>query len=89
MIRDALEERDGKREGGSRGRGCVPAKPLQSCLTLATPWTKTCQAPLSMRSSRKEYQSTLLCPPPEDLPDPGMEHVPLMPPALAGGFFTH
>ena len=69
MIRDALEERDGKREGGSRGRGCVPAKPLQSCLTLATPWTKTCQAPLSMGFSRQEYWSGLPCPPPGDLPN--------------------
>ena len=36
------------------------AKPLQSCLTLAMPWTKTCQAPLSMRSSRKEYWSVAM-----------------------------
>ena len=28
------------------------------------------------------------CPPPEDLPDPGMEPASLMSPALAGGFFT-
>ena len=60
----------------------------QLCPTLAMPWTKTCQAPLSMRSSRKEYWSMLLCPPPGDLPDPGMEPVPLMPSALAGRFFT-
>ena len=28
------------------------------------------------------------CPPPGDLPDPGIKHVSLMSPALAGGFFT-
>ena len=28
------------------------------------------------------------CPPPGDLPDPGIEPVPLTSPALAGGFFT-
>ena len=38
-----------------------------------------------MESSRQEYWSGLLFPPPEDLPNPGMEPVS---PALAGGFFT-
>ena len=32
-----------------------------------------CQAPQSMGFSRQEYWSGLPCPPPEDLPDPGME----------------
>ena len=45
------------------------------------------QAPLSMEFSRQEYQSGLSFPPPGDLPDPGMEHVSLASPALAGGFF--
>ena len=31
------------------------------------------QAPLTMRFSRQEYWSGLLFPPPEDLPDPGIE----------------
>ena len=35
------------------------AKPLQSCLTLETPWTVACQAPLSMGFSRQEYWSGL------------------------------
>ena len=30
----------------------------------------------------------LPCPPPADLPDPGIEPVSLMSPTLAGGFFT-
>jgi len=38
--------------------------------------------------SRQEYWGGLPCPPPEDLPDPGIEHASLMSPALAGGFFT-
>ena len=46
------------------------------------------QAPLSMGFSRQEYWSWLPCPPPGDLPDPGIEPVSLMSPALAGGFFT-
>ena len=31
------------------------------------------QAPLPMGFSRQEYWSGLPCPPPEDLPDPGIE----------------
>ena len=46
------------------------------------------QAPLSVGFSRQEYCSELLCPPPGNLPDPGMEPVSLKSPALAGGFFT-
>ena len=47
-----------------------------------------CQDPLFMGFSRQEYWSGLLCPPPEDLPDPGTKSASLMPPTLAGGFFT-
>ena len=54
----------------------------------ATLWTVEHQTPLSMGFSRQEYWSGLLCPPPGDLPDPGIEPVSLMCPALAGGFFT-
>ena len=45
----------------------------KSCLTLATPWTVACQAPLSMGFSRHEYWSRLPFPSPGDLPDPGIE----------------
>ena len=50
-----------------------------------TPGTVARQAPLSMRFSRQEYWSGLPCPPPGDLPNPGIEPVC---PALAGRFFT-
>ena len=40
---------------------------------FATPWTLTGQAPLSMGFSRQEYWSALPCPPPGDLPKPGIE----------------
>ena len=33
--------------------------------------------------------SRLPCPPPRDLPDPGIKPESLMSPALAGGFFSH
>ena len=59
---------------------------------FATPKAKglafACQAPLSMEFSRQEYWSGLPCPPPEDLPNPGIELVSLTSPALAGGFFS-
>ena len=42
----------------------------QSCLTL---WTVARQAPLSMGLLREEYWSGLPFPPPQDLPDPGIE----------------
>ena len=53
--------------------------------SFATPWTVTCQAPLSMGCPSQEYWSGLLFPSPGDLPDPGSKPVS---PALAGGFFT-
>ena len=43
---------------------------------------------LPMRFSRQEHWSGLPCPPPEDLPNPGIELVSLMSRALAGRFFT-
>ena len=46
-------------------------------------WTAVCQALLSTGFSRREYWTGLPCPPPGDLPDPGIE---LMSPAQAGGF---
>ena len=46
---------------------------IKSCLTRATPWTATCQAPLSMGFFGREYWSGLPFPSPGDLPDPGME----------------
>ena len=45
----------------------------KSCLTLATPWTVTCWAPLFIGFSRQEYWNGLPFPSPGDLPDPGIE----------------
>ena len=36
-------------------------------------WTVACQAPLVHGISRQEYWSGLSCPPPRDLPNPGIE----------------
>ena len=41
-----------------------------------------------MGFSRQKGWSVLLCPPPGDLPDPGIEPTSLMSPALSSRFFT-
>ena len=63
------------------------AKSFQLCLTLRD--AMDCSPPdSSVHGDSQEYWSGLPCPPPEDLPDPGIEPTSLMSPALAGGFFT-
>ena len=52
---------------------------VQLCVTL---WTIAHQAPLSMGLSRQEYWSGLPCPPPGDLPDPGIKPASPVSPAL-------
>ena len=52
------------------------------------PWTIACQAPLSMEFHRQEYWSGVSFPLPGDLPDSGIEHMSIVSPALAGGFFA-
>ena len=48
----------------------------------AAPWTEARQVPLSMKFSRQEYWSGLPCPPPWDLPNPGIEPTSPAAPAL-------
>ena len=50
---------------------------------FVTPWTVACRAPLSMGFSGQENWSGLPCPPPGDLPDPGIKP---MSPALQVDF---
>ena len=54
---------------------------------FVTLWTVAHQVPLSMEFSRQEYWSGLPCPPPRDVPNPGIQPMSLM--LLAGGFFTN
>ena len=60
--------------------------------TLCDPMTLARQAPLSMGFSRHERWSGLPCPPPGDLPDPGINPgigpMSLMSPESVGRFFT-
>ena len=46
---------------------------LSRVWVFATPWTVAHQVPLSVGFSRQKYWSRLLLPPPEYLPDPGIE----------------
>ena len=45
----------------------------QSCLTLCNPMDSSPPGPLSVGFSGQEYWSGLPCPPPGDLPNPGVE----------------
>ena len=57
-----------------------------SCILLfVIVWAIVCQAPLFMGFSRQEYWNGLPCPPPGDLPDPGIKPKSLRSPALPGG----
>ena len=67
---------------------CGHAKLLQLCLTLCDPMTIAHQAPLSRGFSRQEYWSGLPFLPPGGLPNPRIEPMSLVFPALAGEFFT-
>ena len=59
------------------------------CVWLfATLWTIAHQTPLSMEFSSQEYWSGLPCPPPGDLPEPGIKPTSLMSSALASRLFT-
>ena len=55
---------------------------------LTTLFTLACQATLSRIFSRQEYWSGVPCPPLGDFPNPGIEPMSFMSPALAGGSFT-
>ena len=67
---------------------CACAHSFNCFRLFVTLWTVALQAPLSMEFSRQEYWIRLPFPPPGDLPNPEIEPVSLVSPALAGGFFT-
>ena len=73
---------------------CVLIASVASVVSdAATSWTAAHQAPLSMGFSRQGYWSGLPCPPPGDLPNPGVkpESLPPVPPGKLPGLeqLTH
>ena len=74
---------------GSLPRSHTPQLKILPCMLspsvmslFATTWSVACQAPLSMGFSRREYWSGLPFPPPGELPNPGVESVFPMSPAI-------
>ena len=66
---------------------CVSTQLFSRVWLFVTPWTISCQFPLSMEFSKQEYWSGLPCPPAGDLPNPGIKLASLTSPALVGRFF--
>ena len=75
-------------DGKLVSRVCVCVCVFSRVQLFVTTWTVAHQAPLSMGFSRQEHWSGLPCPPPRDLPDPGLESVSPSSPAMAGRLFT-
>ena len=71
-----------------RLRMCMRAKSPQSCLTLYDPMDCSPTGSSVIGFSRQEYWSGLPCPPPGDLPNPGIKPTSPAAPACAGVFFT-
>ena len=69
-------------------RTCLHAQSLSHVQLFTNPWTVARQAPRSMEFSRQGYWSGLPFPSPRDLPNPGIEPVSPVFPALASRFFT-
>ena len=63
-------------------------KLLQLCLTLCNPVDYSPPGSSVYGFSRQKYWDGLPCPPPGDLPDPGIEHASFRSPALSGRLFT-
>ena len=61
---------------------------LSGVQLFETPWTISCQTPMSMDFFRQEYWSRLPFSSPRHLLDLGIEHMSFVSPALAGSFFT-
>ena len=68
---------------------CFTALVLSLIWLFSTPWTISCQVPLSTESSLQEYCDELPFPSPEVLPNPGIEPEFLVSHALVGGFFFY
>ena len=66
----------------------LPSVCVLSHVWLCDPMDYSLWAPLSLGFSQQEHWSALPFPSPGDLANPGIEHMSLMSPTLAGKFFT-
>ena len=82
MIKLSILNKLEHRQNKLKGCYCLVT---QLCPTFCDPMGCNPQALLYMRFFRQKYWNGLPFPTPENLPDPGIEH---MSPPLAGGFFT-
>ena len=64
------------------------AKLLQSCLTLCDPMDYSPPGSSVHGILQTKIIEWVVCPPPGNLPNPGIESASLMSPALTGWFFT-
>ena len=95
-LQTAVKRREAKSKGEKERYTHLNAECCATCVLshfshvrlFATPGTVAHQATLSMGFSRQECWSGLPCPPPGDLPNPGVEPPSLMSPALAGRFLS-
>ena len=67
---------------------CMKLSRFSRVQRFAALWAVAHQVPLSMKFSWQEYWIGLPCPPPGDLPDPGIRPAFPASPILEGGFFT-
>jgi len=65
---------------------CAMLRHFSRVRLFETLWTVACQAPLSMGFSRQEYWSGMLCSPPGDLPNLGIEPLAPASPALQADY---
>ena len=68
---------------------CVCVLSPQSCSIFCDTEDHSPPGSSVHKFSRQEYWSGLPCPPPGDLPHPGIKPASVMSPELAGGFFTN
>ena len=83
LPQDTKDIKSGKYKGCFLIPFCIHAQLYPFFTTI---WTAAHQAPLFMGFPRQEHWSRLPCPPPGDLPHPGIKPEA---PALAGEFFYH
>ena len=87
-LKYSPSQQNGVQKTEAHTYGCPCVLSHFSCVQLhATLQTGAHQTPLSMGFSRREYWNLLPCPPPGDLPDPGVKPASLRSPVLAGGLY--